>query len=84
MGVFNRTREACDRVTFANVDRAKARASKLSTPDLVTWAETVSMNQGYQISVGVRNGDETAIHEALVMNESLHGILMELAERSTH
>lgn len=83
MGIFSKQATA-ERLTSSNVGRARDRASKLSNQDLVAWAESVEMNLGHAIAVGLRQGDETAIHEALVMNESLHGMLLELAERLSH
>lgn len=82
MGIWTKRAEATEAgISAANYGRARDRASKLSTDDLTAWTETTTMNIGASIAAYRQTGNPDHLHEAMIMNESLHGMLINLVER---
>lgn len=68
--------------TSATISRARDRAHRLDDASLSMWAESVAMNLQAQITHFMVSRDVTCLHEAVVLNDSLRGILAEAIERN--
>lgn len=75
------TKQRTSGMTGATVSRAQDRASKISTPDLVQWAETVSMNMQANLSAYMQTGNADLLLEVQIQAESLHGMVSALLAR---
>lgn len=83
MAIFgNKAQGKLDGAVIAVGNAAQKRAAKLSTQDLNAWGEAVAMNTQANITgyLVTRNTDH--LHEALVMAESLPGIIREMLSRA--
>lgn len=65
----------------ATASRAQDRSRLLSTVELSQWAESIAMNLQANVTGFCHNGNQDCILEALILNDSLRGVLTELAER---
>lgn len=81
MGIWTKRAATEQSISAANYGRARDRAAKLTNDDLITWAETTTMNIGASVAAYRNSGNPDHLHEALIMNESLHGMLIEMVER---
>jgi len=63
--------------------RIEKRVSSLSTPDLVSWAETSLYSLGRNLQEWNRNGNDDALDEFLLGAEAYLAIAQELKRRST-
>lgn len=82
MGLIDRKRErAAVAVTTETSQRAQKRARRLTDSELLDWLETCAMNMGQTLSAYRHDGDVTALHEAIVINDSMRGMLAEAIER---
>lgn len=65
----------------AVINKARRRASRMSDSDIITWAESVGMSLGQDLSSYRQTGDVLFLHEAVVKSDSLRGLVGELIER---
>jgi hypothetical protein len=64
-------------------ERARVRAVKFDTPSLNQWAESLAMNLQMHLTQYMVDGNQDHLHEALVVAESLPGVICEQIERAS-
>lgn len=66
----------------AAAESARVRAVKFGPADLNQWAEALSMSLQAELTRFMVDGNPDHLHEALVIAESLPGVITEQIERS--
>lgn len=74
--------ERVEAAASATSGRARDRARRLDDTSLLDWTESVAMNLQAQITHFRVTGDPTCLHEAIVLNDSLKGLLGEAVHRN--
>lgn len=68
--------------TDATLERARKRASRIATPDLVSWADQALFGLGHSVDTFRRSGDVASLTEALDGAVALRAVLEELVRRT--
>lgn len=79
MQIFQKKRDGYQPQT-----KLQKRISKISTPELVTWAENSLFVIGKELTHWMRNKDEALLEEASLGAEALYEITLELKRRSSN
>lgn len=65
-----------------SAEAARVRAVKFDSASLNQWAESLAMNVQMHESRYLVDGNADHLHEALIVTESLTGVIVEQIERS--